>query len=448
MIAAASHCVADEPIAAHEEPGPRRVPARPGPLARRAHAKRNEAGGRRIGDAARPVRAPAAASRAARVRARPRWRPPTIRCAAPPACGATAIVPIHIQHRAHVAESRCSARATSAPRPRTGERRSVFRNMTVLEVGNMSEVGIRNLNHLRVFMAIVEKGSFTAAAECLSMSKSLVSEYLSRLEAEIDTQLVMRSTRRIAPTDAGNKLYCASQAFVSGLYDVIGSIRCLRHESTGLLRVAAPSGFSTTHLSSIAATFIHQHPQIELEIVCNDDEIDLVGERVDLAFETGWPKKKGFRMKMLGAFDQVLVASPEYSRRHAVPRHPDDLPGSHWIGHGGLANLSYSVFGNEGRSVRIQTPGRLKVKSVLLAHQMALAGAGISAFPDYLVAEDLREGRLHRLLPTWTMPKGGIYAFRTAPRQASVRERLFLAAVQAYLAGLCGEHARAGAVPT
>lgn len=235
----------------------------------------------------------------------------------------------------------------------------------------MSEVGIRNLNHLRVFMAIVEKGSFTAAAECLSMSKSLVSEYLSRLEAEIDTQLVMRSTRRIAPTDAGNKLYCASQAFVSGLYDVIGSIRCLRHESTGLLRVAAPSGFSTTHLSSIAATFIHQHPQIELEIVCNDDEIDLVGERVDLAFETGWPKKKGFRMKMLGAFDQVLVASPEYSRRHAVPRHPDDLPGSHWIGHGGLANLSYSVFGNEGRSVRIQTPGRLKVKSVLLAHQMA-----------------------------------------------------------------------------
>lgn len=258
----------------------------------------------------------------------------------------------------------------------------------------MSEVGIRNLNHLRVFMAIVEKGSFTAAAECLSMSKSLVSEYLSRLEAEIDTQLVMRSTRRIAPTDAGNKLYCASQAFVSGLYDVIGSIRCLRHESTGLLRVAAPSGFSTTHLSSIAATFIHQHPQIELEIVCNDDEIDLVGERVDLAFETGWPKKKGFRMKMLGAFDQVLVASPEYSRRHAVPRHPDDLPGSHWIGHGGLANLSYSVFGNEGRSVRIQTPGRLKVKSVLLAHQMALAGAGISAFPDYLVAEDLREGRL------------------------------------------------------
>lgn len=306
----------------------------------------------------------------------------------------------------------------------------------------MSEVGIRNLNHLRVFMAIVEKGSFTAAAECLSMSKSLVSEYLSRLEAEIDTQLVMRSTRRIAPTDAGNKLYCASQAFVSGLYDVIGSIRCLRHESTGLLRVAAPSGFSTTHLSSIAATFIHQHPQIELEIVCNDDEIDLVGERVDLAFETGWPKKKGFRMKMLGAFDQVLVASPEYARRHAVPRHPDDLPGSHWIGHGGLANLSYSVFGNEERSVRIQTPGRLKVKSVLLAHQMALAGAGISAFPDYLVAEDLREGRLHRLLPTWTMPKGGIYAFRTAPRQASVRERLFLAAVQAYLAGLCGEHAR------
>ncbi|MET5116035.1 LysR family transcriptional regulator, partial [Burkholderia pseudomallei] len=80
------------------------------------------------------------------------------------------------------------------------------------------------------------------------------------------------------------------------------------------------------------------------------------------------------------------------------------------IGPGGLANLSYSVFGNEGRSGRIQTPGRRKVKSVLLAHQMALAGAGISAFRDYLVAEALREGRLHRLLPTGTMPKGGIYA--------------------------------------
>ncbi|WP_089339873.1 LysR family transcriptional regulator [Burkholderia singularis] len=300
----------------------------------------------------------------------------------------------------------------------------------------MSEVRIRNLNHLRVFMAIVEKGSFTAAAECLGMSKSLVSEYLSRLEEEIDTQLVMRSTRKIALTDAGTKLYAASQAFVGNLYETIGSIKHLRHESAGLLRVAAPSGFSTTHLSSVAAAFIQQHPQIDLEIVSNDEEIDLVEQRIDLAFEAGWPKNKGFRMKMLGTFDQVLVASPEYVWRHTSPTHPEALPQAHWIGHRCLANSSHSVFCRYKQSIRVQTNGRLKMESVLLAHQMVLAGAGVSAFPDYLVANDLRNGRLHRLLPEWTMQKGGIYAFRTSARNASVRERLFLGAVQTYLTGL------------
>jgi DNA-binding transcriptional LysR family regulator len=298
----------------------------------------------------------------------------------------------------------------------------------------MAESGIRNLNYLRVFMAVVEKGSFTAAGECLCISKSLVSEYLSRLEAEIDTQLVLRSTRKIAPTDAGSILYLAAQEFFSRLHETVGSIRQQRHESTGLLRVAAPSGFSTALLSAVVATFVNRHPLIDIEIVCNDENVDLIGQRIDLAFETGWPKRKGFRMKMLGSSEQILVASPGYACKYAAPRHPDDLPGAHWIVHNGLANSGYSLFTSNGQSVRISTSGRLKVQNVLLAHQMVLAGAGVSVLPDYLIANDLHAGRLCRLLPAWVTPSGGIYAFRTAARHASNKERLFLSAVRTYLA--------------
>ncbi|NYH20611.1 DNA-binding transcriptional LysR family regulator [Paraburkholderia bryophila] len=298
---------------------------------------------------------------------------------------------------------------------------------------DMGEGEIRNLNYLRVFMAVVEQGSFTAAADRLCISKSLVSEYLSRLEAEIDTQLVRRSTRKIAPTDAGHTLYLAAQEFVSHLHETVGSIRRLRHESTGLLRVAAPSAFSTALLGRIVAMFVNRHPHIDVEIVCNDLDVDLIGQRIDLAFETGWPKKKGFRMKLLGSFEQCLVASPDYARQHAAPCHPNDLPSAHWISHDGLANSAYSLFVNNGQSARIHTHGRLKVQSVLLALQLVLAGAGVGVFPDYLVAKDLHEGRLCRLLPAWTTPPGGFYAFRTAARHASIRERLFLDAVQTYL---------------
>ncbi|ASL45730.1 HTH-type transcriptional regulator DmlR [Burkholderia sp. AD24] len=294
--------------------------------------------------------------------------------------------------------------------------------------------GVRNLNYLRVFVAVVEKGSFTAAAECLGISKSLVSEYLSRLEAEIDTQLVLRSTRKIAPTDAGSTLFLATQELFSRLRETVDSIRQRRHESTGLLRVAAPSAFSTALLSTVVAMFVNRHPHIDIEIVCNDEDIDLIGQRIDLAFETGWPRKKGFRMKMLGSFEQVLVASPDYARQHAAIGHPDEVPGTHWIVHGDLANSGYSRFIHNGQSVRIATSARLKVQNVLLARQMVLAGAGVSVLPDYLVARDLHEGRLCHLLPAWTTPAGGIYAFRTATRHASIRERLFLGAVQTYLA--------------
>ncbi|PQV46120.1 LysR family transcriptional regulator [Paraburkholderia sp. BL21I4N1] len=307
----------------------------------------------------------------------------------------------------------------------------------------MAEREIRNLNYLRVFIAVVEHGSFTAAADRLCMSKSLVSEYLGRLEAEIDTQLVLRSTRKIAPTDAGHTLFLAAQECVSHLHEAVGNIRRLRHESTGLLRVAAPAAFSSVLLSRIVATFADLHPRIDLEMLCNDHGVDLIGQRIDLAFETGWPKKKGFRMKMLGAFEQYLVASPDYARQHAAPHHPNDLPGEHWISHDGLANAGYSLFINNGQSARIVTDGRLKVQSVLLALELVLAGAGVGVFPDYLVANDLREGRLCRLLPAWTTPPGGIYAFRTAARHASIRERLFLDAVRTSLSDGARERATA-----
>ncbi len=312
----------------------------------------------------------------------------------------------------------------------------------------MVEGGVRNLNYLRVFVAVVEKGSFTAAAECLGISKSLVSEYLSRLEAEIDTQLVLRSTRKIAPTDAGSTLFLATQELFSRLRETVDSIRQLRHESTGLLRVAAPSAFSTALLSAVVAMFVNRHPHIDIEIVCNDEDIDLIGQRIDLAFETGWPRKKGFRMKMLGSFEQVLVASPDYARQHAAIRHPDEVPGTHWIVHGDLANSAYSHFIRSGQSVRIATSARLKVQNVLLARQMVLAGAGVSVLPDYLIARDLHEGRLCRLLPAWTTPAGGIYAFRTATRHASMRERLFLGAVQTYLADPARKQATSRALAT
>lgn len=137
-----------------------------------------------------------------------------------------------------------------------------------------------NLNHLYAFVAVAEHNSFTAAAEALGLSKSLLSEQLRRLEADLGIQLLTRTTRRMTLTDRGELLFGVAQRMLGELDGALSDVRDLQGEPSGRLRITAPQDFVKWHISSVSAAFIRQFPKVQVEMLADDQFSDLVGQRI------------------------------------------------------------------------------------------------------------------------------------------------------------------------
>lgn len=190
-----------------------------------------------------------------------------------------------------------------------------------------------NLNHLYAFVAVAEHNSFTAAAEALGLSKSLLSEQLRRLEADLGIQLLTRTTRRMTLTDRGELLFGVAQRMLGELDGALSDVRDLQGEPSGRLRITAPQDFVKWHISSVSAAFIRQFPKVQVEMLADDQFSDLVGQRIDLAVRIGWPRDSGLHASKLCDFQQVAVATPGYLAGLPPVLQPHDLARCEWIGH-------------------------------------------------------------------------------------------------------------------
>ncbi|WP_263141509.1 LysR family transcriptional regulator [Pseudomonas sp. RIT-PI-AD] len=298
---------------------------------------------------------------------------------------------------------------------------------------SMERLSHINLNYLYVFVAVVEYKSFTAAAEALGLSKSLLSEQLARLEANLGTQLLTRTTRRMALTDSGAVLFDVARRLLGELDGALVDVRNRHDEPSGHLRITAPLDFAKWHISEVAAAFIKRFPKIQVEMIGDDQVIDLVGQRIDLAVRVGWPKDSGLHANKLASFEQTLVAAPEYFRDHPRPRSPQDLAECEWIAHTRLATPWNWTFRRGAEALEIQTRGRLLSNTTLSVYRLVLAGAGLSILPSFLVAGDLASGRLVRVLEDWDLPQGGIYALYPSARYMPARVRAFIHSLREHL---------------
>ncbi|TRX75447.1 LysR family transcriptional regulator [Pseudomonas mangiferae] len=291
---------------------------------------------------------------------------------------------------------------------------------------SMERLSQLNLNHLYGFVAVVEHQSFTAAAEALGLSKSLLSEQLARLEASLGTQLLTRTTRRMALTDSGTRLFDVARRLLGELDSAVADVRDPHGEPSGRLRITAPLDFAKLHISAVAADYIKRFPKTQVEMIGDDQVLDLVGQRIDLAVRVGWPKDSGLHANKLATFEQTLVAAPDYLAQHPPLREPDDLARIEWIAHTRLASPWQWTF-RRGEALReVRTHGRLQANTTLSVYRLVRAGAGLSVLPSFLVAGDLASGRLVRVLEDWSLPQGGIYALYPSARYMPARVRAFI----------------------
>lgn len=284
-----------------------------------------------------------------------------------------------------------------------------------------------NLNRLAIFVALVRAGSFTAAAEQLGITKAMVSQHLLRLERELGVTLIVRSTRRMALTEAGAVFHTDCVQLLEQAQTAIERMGDRRNTPTGTLRLTTSTDYGIAVIAPALADFRRLHPSLQVDLVINDQISDLIAERFDLAIRIGWLRDSSLRAARLGSFRQLVMASPAYLAEHGMPRRPEDLANHPWIAMSALTAPLRWTFTRGTRTRRIvRMTQAMQANNAAAIRALVLSGAGISVLPDYLVQDDdIQAGRLQVLLAQYRLPEGGIHAVYPDP-QPPAKVRAFI----------------------
>jgi DNA-binding transcriptional LysR family regulator len=257
------------------------------------------------------------------------------------------------------------------------------------------------LDELAVFVRIVEEGSLARAASRLRRSPPAVTRALAALEDRIGVRLIDRTTRRLAPTEAGRALYDKARTLVAD-YEAATSGA---HDAPvrGLLRITAPVQFGRRHIAPIVSRFLDAHAAVDVELLLNDRNIDLIEEGVDAALRIGPLADSSLAARRVGQVRRLWVASPAYLKRRGTPAGPADLARHEALLGTVRANGEW-VFGGARRGAPVRLAGRLRVDDVETRLRAAREGRGIAQLLSYQVADELASGRLVRLLQAWERP--------------------------------------------
>ncbi|MFC5436336.1 LysR family transcriptional regulator [Rhodanobacter umsongensis] len=291
---------------------------------------------------------------------------------------------------------------------------------------------------LSLFLRVLDLGSISAAARSLDLSVAVASQRLKRLERELGVRLLHRTTRQLHATPEGAALAEQGRALVEDLEALTGGLRQSATEVSGTLRVTIPASFGRQYISPLLPEFLALHPRVKLSVNLNDQILDLVGSGFDLGIRVGALGDSGLVARQLATNRRVLCASPDYLRRHGVPRTPADLA-THdcllLVGSQGRQDV-WRFTDRKGREVAQRVQGRFESNQGELLRDAVVAGLGIALHSVWHVHEELRAGRLQVLLPDYPIAATGIHAVMPQRRLVPPRVRAFVD----FLAGRLGEH--------
>jgi DNA-binding transcriptional LysR family regulator len=269
---------------------------------------------------------------------------------------------------------------------------------------------LEHLRSLAVFARTAELGSFRAAARALGLSPSVVSHHVSELERRLALPLLYRTTRRLALTPDGEKLFEAAREMLSAAERGLDAVSGRSESPSGTLRLTAPAFLAETSLSRDLAAFSAAHPGVRLVVSFTDARRDLLRDGLDLAFRVGDIEDSTHRTRKLADMRRVLVGSPRYVGARKPPQALRDLAG--W---------DFVQLSSRPPEIRLTPPGkktelslavtpRISVDNAAAIRELVMAGAGLSTLPEVLARSDLAAGRLVEVLPGWRAAAVGVHA--------------------------------------
>ncbi len=277
---------------------------------------------------------------------------------------------------------------------------------------------------LECFIAVVEAGQFSAAAERLGLGKSVVSRRVSELEEHLGARLLQRTTRRLALTEAGREFYPRALQLLEDLAEAEQSLSSGQRALGGRIRLAAPLSFGLMHLAPALNDFMKAHPGVMLDLDLDDSQINLIQEGVDLALRIGQLGDSSMIALPLAKIHSLIVASPDYLAHHGTPTTPEALASHQALCYSNLPEPhKWRLSDAEGRQTSVSLPLRLLANNGDLLLQAAIAGLGLCLSPTFIAYRAIQEGKLVPILRDYRVATVTAYAVYPSRRFVPQRVR-------------------------
>ena len=286
---------------------------------------------------------------------------------------------------------------------------------------------------MEAFVRVVETGSFSAAARALNVGQPAVSKTIAQLEGRLGVRLLMRSTRGLSPTEAGQSFYDRARRAIEEADEAELVARGAGAGLTGRLRVCAAVTFARLHVVPRLPKFLAAHPGLTMDVVLDDRAVDLVEEGVDLGLRMGVLENSSLTARKLASAARHVLGTPAYFRRAGVPATPGELSGHAAVIYAPDGGGDTWSFRRDATEVSISVSGRLRVSAAEGMRAAVLADMGLAIASAWMFSPELASGAVRTVLKDWSLPPIDLWAVYPTGRMPSAKARAFATFVEAEL---------------
>lgn len=279
---------------------------------------------------------------------------------------------------------------------------------------------------MRIFVRVVERGSFSAVARELNMGQPAVSKQIRALEQYLGGAVFARSTRLLALTDQGQSFYRQCQDILGQLDSATRSFASGQEQIAGPLRIAAPVTYGRLCIAPLLGAFLQRHPAVRIDLRLSDHNEDLLKENIDLAIRIGVVKSEGLVAVSLGTSTRRVYAAPIYLDRHGLPGEPADLANHNCIAFTLLEHYDRWHFTRGAQALDVAIKGNVTSNSSEAIREMVLGGLGVSLSPEWLFAADVQQGIVRSVLDDYQTTALPVSAVFSRERRRSARTMAFV----------------------
>jgi DNA-binding transcriptional LysR family regulator len=295
---------------------------------------------------------------------------------------------------------------------------------------------------MEAFVLVVDSGSFSAAARRLNVGQPAISKTVAQLEDRLGVKLLVRSTRGLAPTEAGLNFYERARRSIEEADEAELAARGAGQGLAGKLRICAAVTFARLHLMPRLPEFLARHPDLEMEVVLDDRSVDLVQEGIDVALRMGRLADTALTARRIATTRHAVIGTTAYFARAGEPKSPGDLIAHEAVIYSQSSGGAVWTFKRDGAELAVTVHGRLHVTAAEGVRAAVLADAGIAIASEWMFAPELVAGTVKAVLQDWNLPPMDLWAVYPAGRAATTKARTFVAFVEEVLRQPAGAGSR------